>query len=138
MASIVGLMPTQLILCYIGSTLKSMSDVLSNDSTARTASFVFIVQLIIAIAAMYYILNAAKKELDKHIIGDNASSVTSSSSSSICKSLPVNLGVDCDGKMQKCSFCSSDLRISSTNSAFACESCKLLSSSSSSSVIQMT
>jgi protein maelstrom len=71
LASLVGLMPTQLILCYMGSTLKSMSDVLVNEETAKTASLVLIVQLIIAIGAMYYILNAAKTELDKHLIKTN-------------------------------------------------------------------
>lgn len=70
-ASLLGLMPTQLILCYMGSTLKSMSDVLLNDDTAKTASLVLIVQIIIAIGAMYYILNAAKHELDKHLISTN-------------------------------------------------------------------
>jgi protein maelstrom len=83
-ASLVGLMPTQLILCYMGSTLKSMSDVLVNEETAKTASLVLVVQLIIAIGAMYYILNAAKNELDKHLnktsnaIGTNAIKPSSS------------------------------------------------------------
>lgn len=66
-ASIVGLIPTQIILCYMGSTLKSMSDVLANESTAKTATFVFFVQLVIAIGAMFYILQAARFELNRHI-----------------------------------------------------------------------
>ena len=66
-ASVIGLMPSQLILCYMGSTLKSMSDVLVNDKTAKTASFVFIIQLFIAIGVLYYILHAAKNELNKHL-----------------------------------------------------------------------
>lgn len=73
-ASIIGLVPTQLILCYIGSMLKSMSDVLANENTAKTASVVFIFQLIIAIVVMYYILNAAKNELNKHIDDTKANS----------------------------------------------------------------
>jgi len=71
LASAVGLLPSQLIICYMGSTLKSMSDVLANESTAKTASFVFVFQLIIAIFVMYYILHAAKIELQKHIDNDN-------------------------------------------------------------------
>lgn len=48
--------------------LTKRSDVLSNESTAKTASIVFLFQLIVAVGVMYYILNAAKNELDKHII----------------------------------------------------------------------
>jgi protein maelstrom len=33
LASVIGLVPSQLILCYMGSTLKSMSDVLANEKT---------------------------------------------------------------------------------------------------------
>lgn len=126
-----GLVPTQLILCYIGSTLKSMSDVLSNDSTARTASFVFVVQLIVAFAAMYYILNAAKKELDKHISGEAGKSPLPASLSNDSK-----LAKFTDGVLGKCSFCNQDARALLSSSSSSCESCKLLASSSS--IIQMT
>lgn len=67
LASVVGLIPSQLILCYMGSTLKSMSDVLANEKTAQTAYFVFLVQLVIAIVVLYYILSLAKQELEKHL-----------------------------------------------------------------------
>ena len=67
LASVVGLMPSQLILCYIGSTFKSMSDVLVNQNTGRTATLVFLVQLVIAFGVMYYILKAAKIEINKHL-----------------------------------------------------------------------
>jgi protein maelstrom len=66
-ASVVGLIPSQLILCYMGSTLKSMADVLVNEKTAKAAHFVFIVQLLMAVVIMYYILKAAKNELNKHL-----------------------------------------------------------------------
>lgn len=66
-ASTIGLMPSELILCYMGSTLKSMSDVLVNEKTAKTAYLVFIVQLFIAAGVLYYILKAAKKEINKHL-----------------------------------------------------------------------
>lgn len=111
-----------------------MSDVLSNDSTARTASFVFVVQLIVAFAAMYYILNAAKKELDKHISGEAGCGGKSP--------LPVTLANDTklakftDGVLGKCSFCNQDARALLSSSSSSCESCKLLTSSSS--IIQMT
>lgn len=67
LASVIGLIPSQLILCYMGSTLKSMSDVLANEKTAQTAYLVFIIQLVIAIMVLYYILNLAKMELEKHM-----------------------------------------------------------------------
>lgn len=66
-ASTIGLMPSELILCYIGSTLKSMSDVLVNEKTAKTAYLVFIVQLFIAAGVLYYILRAARNEINKHL-----------------------------------------------------------------------
>lgn len=66
-SSIIGLLPSQIILCYVGSTLKSMSDVIVNASTAKTAWLVFIIQLIIACFVMLWILNMAKLELNKHI-----------------------------------------------------------------------
>ncbi|CAF1032204.1 unnamed protein product [Brachionus calyciflorus] len=86
-ASVIGLMPSQLILCYMGSTLKSMTDVLVNDKTARTASLVFIAQLLIAIGVLYYILHAAKYELNKHLDNKNSNdpNVNDIKSCSICK-----------------------------------------------------
>lgn len=66
-SSVIGLLPSQLILCYVGSTLKSMSDVLVNENTAKTGWIVFLIQLIIAFFVMFYILRAAKLELHKHI-----------------------------------------------------------------------
>ena len=76
-ASIIGLVPSQLLLCYTGSMLRSMSDVLSNESTAKTASLVFFFQVLIAIGVMYYILNSAKNELDKHLINKINNNISS-------------------------------------------------------------
>lgn len=69
-SSVIGLLPSHLILCYVGSTLKSMSDVLINENTAQTGWLVFVLQLIIACFVMYYILNLAKTEMEKHINSD--------------------------------------------------------------------
>ena len=74
LASVVGLVPSQLILCYMGSTLKSMSDVLVNEKTAHTAYLVFLVQLLVAVLVMYYILKAARVELSKHLNDNDTSS----------------------------------------------------------------
>ena len=70
LSSVVGLLPSQFLFCYVGSTLKSMSEVLANDSTTRTATVVFTIQLIIACFVMYYIFSAARIELQKHIDHD--------------------------------------------------------------------
>lgn len=66
-ASFTGLIPTQLILCYTGSKLKSMSDVMVNDRSAKTASFIFLVEIVIAISLMSYIINSARIELNRHL-----------------------------------------------------------------------
>ena len=65
--SLFGIMPSQMIFCYMGTTVKSLTEVLVSESTVRMASLVFLFQLSIAACVMYYILNAAKKELDKHL-----------------------------------------------------------------------
>lgn len=93
-----------------------MSDVLANDNTARTASFVFVVQLIVAIAVMYYILKTAKYELDKHINDEHTKATNSLFSDDFNES----------GGKKKCSFCDNLVNIGTSN----CESCKLLNPSS--------
>lgn len=105
-ASVIGLIPTQLILCYMGSTLKSMSDVLDNEHTAKTASLVFIVQLFIAFGVMYYILHAAKNELNKHIEEDKKCKLS-------CEDLLI----------VKCSYCKNEVLNGQDSS---CEHCGLI------------
>jgi protein maelstrom len=77
MASVIGLVPSHIILCYMGSTLKSMTDVLVNENTAKTAYLVFVVQMIIAVLVMYYILKAAKHELNKHLVDETGGAANS-------------------------------------------------------------
>ena len=115
LSSVVGLIPSHLILCYLGSTLKSMTDVLINDNTAKTAYLVFIVQLIIAVLVMYYILKASRNEFNKHLDENNKMKMTANGSiiSSSFSNL-LNTGV-------KCPYCKS------TGSNIDCENCQLLS-----------
>ena len=93
LSSVLGLLPSQFILCYIGSTLKSMSSVLANESTTKTATLVFLIQLVIAFFVMYYILNAAKIEIQKHIDTDinnennNASNLIDNNVSNNCQKI---------------------------------------------------
>ena len=44
-ATALGLLPTQVINVYLGSTLRSMQDVLTDDNTATTGYIVFSVQV---------------------------------------------------------------------------------------------
>ena len=66
LASSLGLIPSQLVMCYIGSSIKSLTDE-SNDTTYRLTLIIFFVQLSIAVGLMYYVLNMAKNELDLHL-----------------------------------------------------------------------
>ncbi len=66
LASSMGLVPSQIVMCYIGSTVKSLTEE-SNETTYKLTSIVFIVQLSIAVGLMYYILNVARNELNLHI-----------------------------------------------------------------------
>lgn len=90
LSSMVGLMPSQLVLCYVGSTLKSMSDVLANERTTNTASFVFFLQVITAFFVMYYIISAARLEMQKHIDSNNIINACESNS------VEINTKLDCD------------------------------------------
>lgn len=46
MATALGLLPTQVINVYLGSTLRSMQDVLTDDNTATTGYIVFCIQVL--------------------------------------------------------------------------------------------
>ena len=45
LATALGLLPTQVINVYLGSTLRSMQDVLTDDNTATTGYIVFSIQV---------------------------------------------------------------------------------------------
>jgi protein maelstrom len=47
LATAMGLLPTQVINVYLGSTLRSMRDVLTDDNTATTGYIVFCIQVIL-------------------------------------------------------------------------------------------
>jgi protein maelstrom len=68
-SSILGLIPTQLLTCYIGSTLKSISDIISysKSKNAMNAYYIFGIQLIISFVLMYYLVKMAKFEFDKRL-----------------------------------------------------------------------
>lgn len=68
LSSCIGLIPSQLLTCYIGSTLKSLSDaILVNSKAAKTASFIFIVQFIFIFIFMFYLFKLARAEFEKQL-----------------------------------------------------------------------
>ncbi|XP_059469164.1 transmembrane protein 64 [Neocloeon triangulifer] len=63
LASATGLFPTQVINVYLGSTLRSMEDVLSDESTASTGYLVFAVQILVGCLLMTFVVHKARAEL---------------------------------------------------------------------------
>ncbi|CAD5110799.1 DgyrCDS164 [Dimorphilus gyrociliatus] len=64
-ASILGLLPTQVLNAYIGSTLRSMEEVVSDKSQNITGYLVFIIQLLVTLLLLAYIIRKAKQEFNK-------------------------------------------------------------------------
>ncbi|XP_011695274.1 PREDICTED: transmembrane protein 64 [Wasmannia auropunctata] len=62
-ASAIGLLPAQLVNVYLGSSLRSMQDVLEDRSTAATGYVVFCFQILVGLSLMVYIVQKARKEL---------------------------------------------------------------------------
>ena len=61
-SSTVGLLPTQALNAYMGSTFRSLEDVVSDQSGGYILLFV---QFIISILLMTYVIRRARKELNK-------------------------------------------------------------------------
>jgi len=65
--SVVGLLPSQAINAYIGSTLRSMEEVLSNEETMRTGWMLLAAQLALSLLVGILIVQRAKVELNAAI-----------------------------------------------------------------------
>ncbi|XP_030755030.1 transmembrane protein 64 [Sitophilus oryzae] len=77
-ASLFGLFPAQLVTVYVGSTLRSMQDVIENNHISSTTYFIVVVQLICGISLIIWIGSKARNELMKVLSdADNASIKTS-------------------------------------------------------------
>ena len=61
-ASSIGLLPTQALNAYIGSTLRSMEDVMADHSSSY---LVLVAQVLISIVLMVYVIRRARTELNK-------------------------------------------------------------------------
>ncbi|KAM6959459.1 transmembrane protein 64 [Aplochiton taeniatus] len=64
-ASSVGLLPTQLLNSYLGTTLRTMEDVIAEQSVS--GYFIFSLQIIISIGLMFYVVHRAQVELNAAI-----------------------------------------------------------------------
>ncbi|KAK6490786.1 transmembrane protein 64-like [Huso huso] len=65
-ASSIGLLPTQLLNSYLGTTLRTMEDVIAEQSVS--GYFIFSFQIIISIGLMFYVVHRAQVELNAAIV----------------------------------------------------------------------
>ena len=59
----IGLLPTQALNSYIGSTLRTMNDVVNQDKSRGYA--VIFIQVLISLCLMWYVIRRARYELNK-------------------------------------------------------------------------
>ncbi|KAK0174055.1 hypothetical protein PV328_007172 [Microctonus aethiopoides] len=78
-ASAIGLLPAQLINVYLGSSLRSMQDVLEDKSTAATGYVVFCFQILIGVSLMVYVVQKARRELHLALLEADLASITDDS-----------------------------------------------------------
>jgi protein maelstrom len=83
LASVLGLLPTQTCNAYIGSTLRSMEEVLSNSDAVRTGWMILLAQLFISIIVALFIVRKARTELEKMLPSQNCQIVTDSDLKSV-------------------------------------------------------
>ncbi|XP_050512465.1 transmembrane protein 64 isoform X2 [Diabrotica virgifera virgifera] len=75
-ASLLGLFPAQFVAVYVGSTLRSMQDVLENRRISSSTYAFATIQLILGASLMVYIGTKARKELLKAIAEAESNSST--------------------------------------------------------------
>ncbi|KAK2161646.1 hypothetical protein LSH36_112g01027 [Paralvinella palmiformis] len=67
LASALGMLPTQGMHAYIGSTLRSMEEVINNSSGSTMAYVIFGTQLVIAIGLLGFVIRRARIEFNKMV-----------------------------------------------------------------------
>ncbi|XP_039486836.1 transmembrane protein 64 isoform X1 [Drosophila santomea] len=67
-ATLIGLLPAQTINVYLGSTLRSMHEVLSDNETKLTGYISFVFEVICGVALMFWVLQKARKELSETLL----------------------------------------------------------------------
>ncbi|XP_006775264.1 PREDICTED: transmembrane protein 64 [Myotis davidii] len=66
LASSAGLLPTQLLNSYLGTTLRTMEDVIAEQTVSGYV--VFCLQVIISIGLMFYVVHRAQVELKAALV----------------------------------------------------------------------
>ncbi|XP_045192357.1 transmembrane protein 64-like [Mercenaria mercenaria] len=66
-ASTLGMLPTAVLNCYMGTTLRSMNDILTDETNQTTGWIVLTVQILFTIALMYFVVRKARVELKKTV-----------------------------------------------------------------------
>jgi len=69
-ASLIGLLPAQVINVYLGSKLRSIHDVFNDHHTALAGYGVFVMEVLIGIALMLWIVHKARNELSAALLTD--------------------------------------------------------------------
>ncbi|KAI8033194.1 hypothetical protein M5D96_014052 [Drosophila gunungcola] len=71
-ATMIGLLPAQIINVYLGSTLRSMHEVLNDNNTKLTGYISFIFEVICGVVLMFWVVQKARKELSETLlVADN-------------------------------------------------------------------
>lgn len=79
MATVLGLLPTQILNCYLGTTVRSFDDVVSQSSSASaTAWGVFAVQVVISVGLTMWVVRRARMELQKTVAAQMSQTPTPS------------------------------------------------------------
>lgn len=69
-ATLLGLLPAQLINVYFGSKLKYIHDVFNDHHTQLASYGVFVMEVLIGVALMLWIVHKARYELSNALIGN--------------------------------------------------------------------
>ncbi|XP_005100795.1 transmembrane protein 64 [Aplysia californica] len=64
-SSVGGLVPMTLLNCYMGSTLRTMEDLMTDDSNRMTGFFIFGGQILITVVLLWFVVRKARVELKK-------------------------------------------------------------------------
>jgi len=96
LASASGMLPCQGLHAYVGSTLRSMEEVISTGSSSNTAYFVFSGQLLMVLALFIFVVRKARMEFNKAVQQAEGDYIPSSpiaieSSKSCSKSSPLGV-----------------------------------------------
>nr|XP_022338199.1 transmembrane protein 64-like [Crassostrea virginica]XP_022338200.1 transmembrane protein 64-like [Crassostrea virginica]XP_022338201.1 transmembrane protein 64-like [Crassostrea virginica]XP_022338202.1 transmembrane protein 64-like [Crassostrea virginica]XP_022338203.1 transmembrane protein 64-like [Crassostrea virginica] len=74
-ASTIGLLPTTVLNCYMGSTLRTMSDVLTDQSNQATGYLILSVQIMLTVVLLWVVIRKARSELKKTVEGQENPSI---------------------------------------------------------------